>query len=112
MIMMDREILRKLPLPEAHVDHLGHKVHRLSGFRPFSGLEVDLFFRFWNDILQMTLTLGVYDLFFLILYFENPFRIHCHFDAFLIVMLIQIEIDHRILVVRDRSKLQRVVKRW
>jgi hypothetical protein len=45
MIMMDREILRNLPLPEAHVDHLGHKVHRLSGFRPFSGLEVDLFFQ-------------------------------------------------------------------
>ena len=63
MIMMDREILRKLPLPEAHVDHLGHKVHRFSGFRPFSGLEVDLFFRFLNNILQMKL-LGLLTFFY------------------------------------------------
>ena len=52
MIMMDRENIRKLPLPEAHVDHLGHKVHRFSGFRPFSGLEVDLFLIFKKKSLK------------------------------------------------------------
>ena len=34
---------RKLPLSEASLDHIGHKVHRFSGFGSFSGLEVDLF---------------------------------------------------------------------